>query len=64
MLACNTLRIDPGDGSPATEYRVEDDHVERRERPAVFPPGAHEALPTCGNHHRIKHILAEVILFQ
>jgi hypothetical protein len=30
MLACSTLRIDPGDGSPAVDYRIEDDRVESR----------------------------------
>ena len=30
MLECNRLCIDPGDGSPALEYRVQDDHVECR----------------------------------
>jgi hypothetical protein len=30
MLAFNRLRIDPGDGCPAVEYRIEDDHVDRR----------------------------------
>lgn len=30
MLACNRLRIDRGDGSPAVEYRIENDHVESR----------------------------------
>lgn len=30
MLAFNRLRIDPGDGCPAVEYRIEDDRVESR----------------------------------
>lgn len=30
MLDCNRLCIDPGDGSPAQEYRVEDNRVESR----------------------------------
>jgi hypothetical protein len=30
MLAFNRLRIDPGDGCPAVEYRIEDDHVDSR----------------------------------
>src|SRR5690348_13879913 len=30
MLACNRLRIDPGNGSPAVEYRIEDEFVESR----------------------------------
>lgn len=30
MLACNRLRIDMGDGSPAVDYRIEDDRVECR----------------------------------
>ncbi len=30
MLACNRLRIDPGDGSPVLEYRIENDRVESR----------------------------------
>src|ERR1700741_3215628 len=30
MLACNRLRIDPCDGSPVTEYRIESDHVASR----------------------------------
>jgi hypothetical protein len=30
MLACNKLRIDSGDDSPAVEYRFESDRVERR----------------------------------
>jgi hypothetical protein len=30
MLACNRLCIDPGDGSPAVDYRIEDGCVETR----------------------------------
>ena len=30
MLAFNRLRIDPGDGCPAVEYRIEDDQVDSR----------------------------------
>lgn len=30
MLACNRLRIDKGDGSPAVDYRIEGDCVESR----------------------------------
>lgn len=29
-MACNKLRIDPNDGSPVVEYRIENDGVERR----------------------------------
>jgi hypothetical protein len=31
MLACNTLRIDSGRGSPVIEYRIQSDHVDSRE---------------------------------
>jgi hypothetical protein len=30
MLACNRLRIDPDDGSPVLEYRIENGSVEGR----------------------------------
>ena len=30
MLACTMLRVDPYDGSPVLDYRIEDDHVESR----------------------------------
>jgi hypothetical protein len=30
MLACNRLRIDPCDGSPAVDYRIEDGCIESR----------------------------------
>jgi hypothetical protein len=30
MLAWNTLRVDPGDGSPVQDYRIENGHVEMR----------------------------------
>jgi hypothetical protein len=30
MLSCKRLRIDPGDGSPVLEYRIEDSRVESR----------------------------------
>jgi hypothetical protein len=30
MLAFNRLRIDPGEGSPAMDYRIEDGFVEKR----------------------------------
>ena len=30
MQTCNRLRIDPGDGSPAIDYRIEDGRVECR----------------------------------
>jgi hypothetical protein len=30
MLACNRLRIDPGNGSPAVDYRIENGCVESR----------------------------------
>jgi hypothetical protein len=29
-MTCNKLRIDPNDGSPVLEYRIEDGRVERR----------------------------------
>ncbi|HET9305533.1 MAG TPA: hypothetical protein VFO46_05850 [Candidatus Sulfotelmatobacter sp.] len=29
-MACNSLRIDAGDGSPVMEYRIENGHVENR----------------------------------
>ena len=32
MLACNRLCIDPSDGSPAVDYRIEDGRVESRGR--------------------------------
>ena len=35
-MACNTLRIDRGDGSPVVEYRIENGHVERRAAESVF----------------------------
>jgi hypothetical protein len=31
MQNCNTLRIDPTDGSRVTEYRIDGDHVQSRE---------------------------------
>ena len=30
MLACNRLRLDPGNGSPVVDYRIEDGCVESR----------------------------------
>lgn len=30
MLACNKLRLEPCDGSPVVDYRIEDGHVESR----------------------------------
>lgn len=30
MLAFNRLRVDPGNGSPAQDYRIENGHVEMR----------------------------------
>jgi hypothetical protein len=30
MLACNRLRIDPGNGSPSVDYRIESGFVESR----------------------------------
>ena len=30
MLACNRLRLDPGDGSPVVDYRIENGCVESR----------------------------------
>src|SRR5712691_9265095 len=30
MLAWNRLRLDPGDGSPMQDYRIENGHVEAR----------------------------------
>jgi hypothetical protein len=39
MLACNTLRIDSGRGSPVIEYRIQSDHVESRE--VCFEEGTH-----------------------
>jgi len=30
MLVCNTLRVDPGDGSPVADYRIENGWVETR----------------------------------
>ncbi|HLZ42204.1 MAG TPA: hypothetical protein VKQ11_14645 [Candidatus Sulfotelmatobacter sp.] len=29
-MACNSLRIDPGDGAPVLDYRIENGHVESR----------------------------------
>ena len=29
-MACNSLRIDAGDGSPVMDYRIENGHVESR----------------------------------
>jgi len=29
-MACNSLRIDPGDGSPVMDYRIENGHIESR----------------------------------
>lgn len=36
-MACNKLRIDPNDGSPVLEYRIEDGRVERRTVEAPVP---------------------------
>jgi hypothetical protein len=30
MLTCNKLLVDPCDGSPVVDYRIEDGHVESR----------------------------------
>jgi hypothetical protein len=39
-MTCTTLRIDPNDGSPVTEYRVEDGRLEHRTIRILAEPGA------------------------
>jgi hypothetical protein len=39
MLACNRLRIDPCDGSPVAEYRIENGSVESRTLEAAVEEG-------------------------
>ena len=39
MLACNGLRIDPCDGSPVVEYRIENGCVEGRTLEAAVKEG-------------------------
>ena len=62
MLACNTLRIDPGDGSPATEYRVEDDHVECRQRPADASGAAKKPWQPLTSEQISSHIMSDTVV--
>jgi hypothetical protein len=58
MLACNRLRIDPGDGSPVVDYRIENGCVESR------------SLETATEWHRLtpdelsSHVMAETVVAQ
>jgi hypothetical protein len=66
MLACNRLRIDPGDGSPVVDYRIENGSVESRTLEAAF-----EGCTTTENRwHRLtpdelsSHVMAETVVAQ
>jgi hypothetical protein len=42
MLSCNRLCIDPCDGSPVVEYRIEDECIESRTLETAAEHGLHE----------------------
>jgi len=68
MLASNRLRIDPCDGSPVAEYRIENDLVESR---TLETEAAERSTPTTDQRwHRVtpeqlsSHVMADTALAQ
>ena len=66
MLACNRLRIDPGDGSPVVDYRIENGSVESRTLEAAYE----SCTTTEKRWHRLtpdeltSHVMAETVVAQ
>ena len=62
-VACNKLRIDPNDGSPVLEYRIEDGQVERRtvETPAL-EGAATEAQWQLTTAQLASHVMANTVV--
>lgn len=65
MLECNRLRIDPGDGSPALDYRIENGCVESR-----FVETGGECTTTDQRWQRLtpeelsSHVMADTVVAQ
>jgi hypothetical protein len=64
MLACNRLRIDPGDGSPVVDYRIENGSVESR----TLETAAESSTATAKEWQRLtleqlsSHVMAETVV--
>jgi hypothetical protein len=63
MLTCNRLRIDPGIGSPAMDYRIENGLVERRTvEPLREGSAAPEKWQQLTPEELTSHVMAETIV--
>lgn len=66
MLACNRLHIDPCDGSPISEYRIENGRVESRtlETVAECNAPADQRWQRLTPQQLSSHVLADTVLAQ
>jgi hypothetical protein len=66
MLACNRLRIDPCDGSPVADYRIENDWVESRtlETAAECGTATEKRWQRLTPEQLSSHVMADTVLAQ
>ena len=62
MLACNRLRVDMGDGSPAVDYRIEDDRVECRILENAPNRGLEQAWRRLTPEQLTSHVSGETVI--
>jgi hypothetical protein len=61
---CNKLRIDPNDGTPALEYRIQDGRVERRtvETPALDGAATEAQWQQLTTEQLASHVMANTVV--
>ena len=62
MLACNTLRIDCGNGSPVVEFRIEEDRVESRDLSFEAGGATETEWRRLSSDEISSHVMADTVL--
>ena len=62
--AWNKLRVDPGDGSPVEDYRIENGHVEMRVLDFGLDSDAHRQWRRLTREQLISHVMSNTLLAQ
>ena len=64
MLACNRLRIDPCDGSPVAEYRIENGCVESCTLEEAAERGTEKQWQRLTPEQLTSHVMGETVVAQ
>jgi hypothetical protein len=62
MLACNRLRIDPGNGFPVIDYRIENGRVESRTLPSEVDTRIEMGWQRLTPEQISSHVMADTVV--